>query len=926
MRYTENGLEFLSPDEVVGEGFWDMTPAERRQALDDADEATLKSQYADAIAATRYMEARGDVNVAGGMGTMAKMIADPAAFVPIAGQAGKVASVGYKASSKAGAKIGAGWGGAYGTSKVLAEEGAPTTKEEWLAGGKTVAKEAALGAVGGAVLGPAVKGIGQTYSKGKAAYNGHILSNPEKAVAKNKEYMSEVWKNQAVGMTSSQAETAARKSMGYKVDEIWQMKTIAADNSISPAYSAADAQLRLSKAGFGKASEDASLGRSPFAKGFNYYLQPTDAALRERNAWVAQRMKTGEADVMRRMKEYDDEMRPFVSMYTRWFNGMDKESKFAFDQALRNNDRKGARDMFLQNKQERGAGGLHAGDVFDNAMSTMDKLAAEAKAAGIKFDEIEGWFPRVVKRGKLEELKKAIGSNRKLQQGWAKYKARATKRAGRHLSKDEEEKLLNRFMSVGGHRTAKSARATKERSIRYVTNDLAQYYEGTMPSLQSHMRDTIHAIERYKLFGKDMKVTDDGIENLDDSIGAWLLSNNVHPDTIDGIVPLVKSRFGKGEEGGAGILADLRNLTSIVTLGNPVSAIRSFGDTFTSAAYLGMIPTLKSMPKAALQSIASQSGIKSVKGFDADQAGFMLEVAQQMDMGGVGSRLIKRMSTSVYNKSGFRLIDRMGKNVVMGATIRVARKAQMTVKGRKKFMDAYGSAYGPDDIKMLMADLKAGKLSEIVKQHVVAEVMEIQPVSRLQMPQAYLDHPNGRALYQFRSWGLKQFDLMRHRIFKDMFDGSASKAKRVEAAGMLMYTSAVIGTGNSGITEFQRFVTGRDSKLFGASDFVDDSFWQFLGNMGINRYGLEQLSDKGDVDGFWNTQLIPPAISIPSEMGMSAFKIMTAPDEEERAKWNANLRKTTGIGRMLEWLAYGGAEKENLKIYTEFVNGSPLAQ
>jgi len=418
-------------------------------------------------------------------------------------------------------------------------------------------------------------------------------------------------------------------------------------------------------------------------------------------------------------------------------------------------------------------------------------------------------------------------------------------------------------------------------------------------------------------------VDERGLENMDVSIAQWLTANKVGAEAIDSLKPLLKARFGKGEESGWRALATLRQGVGGLTLGNPYSAIRQLGDNFTAAWQYGLIPVLQSMPKSAVETLKGTLGIKSKNPMNADAYGWMNEMAQELDTGGISSNAVKKTSAYLYKYGGFRAVDRLGKNVLINTAIRTSQKAMTTPKSKMKFVKKFGAYYSEPDLTQLMADLKAGKWTDIVNQHIAAEVMEIQPISRSQLTQAYLNHPNGRMLYQFRSWGIKQFDLARRQVFTDLFSTDPVRVAR-GARGLVLLT-AYVGVGNVGLTQFQRWFTGRDSKIATSEDFGDEVFGQILGNFAINRYGLDKLAGEGKTDEFW-LGMVPPALDIPMNMGISSMKMLTAPTQEEEDKWTTELLKTTTPGRLVELWALGGAEKENEKIYQERLKGYSLSQ
>ena len=911
-RWGEDGVEIIGPEEIYGEDFYDLTRQERRDRMKEVDRTRLDDKYKEAIAVQRLMEARGESDIAGTAGMISKGIADPAAFVPIAGQAGKIGSAGYKAATAKGAGVGAGWGAAYGVSEQLSESGAPTTKEEYLQMSEKAGKYAATGAIGGAVLAPAMRGTVQGAKALQRVGIEKSLSTAPGRVDLTRKYYQKVWEYQQDGKTSSEATTAARKALKLRVDDVFHLIRNNDNPLMNPAMNALEATRRMA-AHANKTFTKALPAKNKSISAFDRYLAPLDSVMREIEPWVAQRVRMADANVLRKNHEYHEGVKGFYKMYDK----VPKAERRVIDTALRNNDLTGARELFVTGR------GVKAGESFDEMVATLEKLGMEMEKVGIKFDGIQDYFPRQVKD--LDGLKRYLGSKRKAV-GWRKVLKTAQRNAGRELTEAEQSKLLNRYVTSGRKTTHKDVGSTKKRNILYVDEEMGRYYGDAKSSMDMHIRESTSAIERYNLFGSKHSVDDAGLENLDKSIGDWLVENRISHENIDRLAPLMKSRFGKGEQSGYGFLASARTFIGGVTLGNPYSAIRQLGDNFTAAWQFGIIPTMKSMPRAAWETVKVQAGIPSDAKISADAFGYMNEMAQELDTGGVASTMIKRSANQLYKWGGFKTIDRFGKNVLMGSAIRVAQKSQATLKSRQKFRAKYERNYDAQEMTQLMDDLKAGRMSNIVKAHISAEVMNIQPISRSQMPQAYLDHPNGRMMYQFRTWGVKQFDLARRQIFRNLFSKDPRKVAD-GARGLVLFTGYV-GIGNVGITELQRVFTGRDTKIDDMLEFGNETFGQILGNFAINRYGLDKMAGEGSVEEFF-AGLVPPALEIPATMGVSLMKMgeaQMASESEEFDKWSVELLKTTGLGRLANLWFFGGAEEENEKIYNEARKNMGLSQ
>jgi len=137
----------------------------------------------------------------------------------------------------------------------------------------------------------------------------------------------------------------------------------------------------------------------------------------------------------------------------------------------------------------------------------------------------------------------------------------------------------------------------------------------------------------------------------------------------------------------------------------------------------------------------------------------------------------------LFDKTGFRAIDRLGKETAMNAAFlkntklinRTSRGKKTNLTGEQEFRKKWGKAYGKD-IDQVVADIKTGKVTEMSKFHAFNELSDMQPISMMEMPQLYLDIPNGRILYSLKTFTLKQWDVARRNVVQEYQKGNKKAA------------------------------------------------------------------------------------------------------------------------------------------------------
>ena len=181
---------------------------------------------------------------------------------------------------------------------------------------------------------------------------------------------------------------------------------------------------------------------------------------------------------------------------------------------------------------------------------------------------------------------------------------------------------------------------------------------------------------------------------------------------------------------------------------------------------------------------------------------------------------------TVFKVTGFRGIDRLGKETSMSAAFRKNFKLLKTAKGEAAFRKKWGKAYG-SEIDNVIADLKSGTVTDSVKFHAFNELSDMQPITMMAMPKTYLDHPDGRILYALKTFTLKQYDVVRRNVVQEWKHGS--KIKAVKQAGAL---AAYLSAANLGTQTIKDMLLGRDP---GLDNIPDKSLWALLGVYGLNK-------------------------------------------------------------------------------------------
>lgn len=523
----------------------------------------------------------------------------------------------------------------------------------------------------------------------------------------------------------------------------------------------------------------------------------------------------------------------------------------------------------------------------DKVLPLLDSLGTELQKAGHAFTKVDNYFPRPVKD--YDGLSRSLGKEQKgyIEEQLEAY-ARKKKTKVTNLSDQERSQVID--LALRGYRQTTDGaklRFAKQRKLDEVTEDQLQYYSSPEEALSMYLRNSIHDLEKRKFFGRYKSIELDEVDgkfNTSNSIGELVRkakeSGEIAPEREAELAELLSSRFVGGEQTAGAMSSTIKDLGYMGTIANPISAIRQLGDVGISSALYGFRNT-----------IAAMFGTKQLNLIDN---GLEQVITNELAVG--DPRITARALDKLFTAVGFRAIDRLSKETVMNSAFKKAQQMVKSPKGEAAFRKKIGKLYG-DDTEALIADLKAGEITENVKFYGFNELSGLQPLNMLEMPQAYADMKGGRILYMLKSFTVKQLDMVRREVLQEWKKGNKTEA--VKKAGLLAgYITAANLTTQTAID----VLLGKEVK---PEDIPDKALWALLGNIGMNEYMWNKYLKQGKiVEG--TISYVSPATPI-----IDALLTLGTELPKDDPKIEATLRAVPGIGPFLyNWLG-GGAEKYN---------------
>lgn len=753
---------------------------------------------------------------------------------------------------------GALYGAAAQTGAELAETGElPSGQELYessLLGG-------AAGLAGGAVV-KAGKRVADRINKSKVS---------REAEAAQKEFEAEVNAKVAAGENPARAARQVQEELGLTDDRLKAIADLTGRKAkISSTADKARAAVR------DDISSDSATVRQKNPS-VDKYLGAIHTRIKNISPAIAGRLRNFEAKAHIKTSEKLQQVQPFINVISRAPSNI----KPQLDRQLMNGNFDAARGLIKTYAPEEVS-------TLDNAIRTIKDIGQELDLAGYDgiSTSVENYFPRLIKD--LEGLRNIMGTETATQIERAlKLKANTKNIRVDQLSLEDRTEVIDKVLrgyrprTIGG-----SLSFAKPRSIEKVNPEQFEFYESAENALQAYVRRATNDIERRKFFGRASQNAEDGTLDADSSIGRLIdeevQKGNVTAQDEQILQDILSARFNGGERGSSSLIQWLRDVGYATTIANPYTALINLDELSRSAAIYGFRNTLKSL-----------FGKKYTDTVDLG----LLNASKEFENPERNAKLLKAM----FDVSGFTKLDQLGKNATVNAALRRWMSKAKTASGRQEIRKKYGAQF-QDETEALIQDLRDGNVTDNVKALAFSALSDLQPVARSELPEAYLNSPNGRIFYQLKSFTLKQYDLVRNEIVQEFKRGN--RAEAVKRAAVLMGYMTASGTG---LGVARDLMLGREVK---PEDIPSRAMWALMAPYGASKYLSERYLSQGDVKGLVQEQLAPATPLIDDLLAVSADVPEYLQGEKEPDVYKA-ISDVPVVGKLIyNWLG-GGAELFN---------------
>jgi len=576
-----------------------------------------------------------------------------------------------------------------------------------------------------------------------------------------------------------------------------------------------------------------AVARNKAVKGFDHITSPISTRIKRMNKRVFGEINLMEFAAIKRAGDA-------VKASEKFIKGMDILSGHSkgdprlfkeVNRAFMNADSHAAKELILDSEMDGKLKDMLI-DGIDDVRKELDKFHVEAREAGLDVGYLEDYFPRVVKDHK--GMMKYLGKDPALKSKVDTFLDAESAKLKRELSTAERGELINRFLldQASEGKTSKLGFEQK-RKINEVSRELSQFYGNTHENIIQYFGQGYDRLAKQKLFGRADKIPvtkkrspHSFVDYSDESLGKWIAQNSkkMNPKDVDELVDLIKTRFIQGDATADDWVQNLRNLGYIGTMGKWTNAITQIGD-----LALAMQEHPKDFLKGTKNTILnSDEGVKTVQlGINKIQE----DVAKNPLTTG-------KMLDKIFSLNGLRWMDKFGKDVFLGsAYAKFQRLSKQGGKGLEKLKAEHTELFGEEFTDKLIKDLKAGKRSYEVDAALFNNLTGVQPITKSEMPAAYLNHPNGRIFYMLKSYALKQLDRVRRDGVDELIDAvgmarhDPKGAAKKSATALTKISSIVLGgtLWEAGTSDLLKdALRGREVDTDSVSDAAHANLWRLF--------------------------------------------------------------------------------------------------
>tara|TARA_R110002012_G_scaffold101698_4_gene241048 strand:- start:911 stop:8134 length:7224 start_codon:yes stop_codon:yes gene_type:complete len=470
----------------------------------------------------------------------------------------------------------------------------------------------------------------------------------------------------------------------------------------------------------------------------------------------------------------------------------------------------------------------------------LEEIYAQYSELGMPIGYLEDYFPRVVKD--LEGLIKSYGYETKRTFGnlVRDENARRKEEGLPEMESSERARFFQDFLQNKfsfGPKGVRPPGNVKIREIQTIPPSKLKFYEDPSIAFGSYTTSMVSAIEAYKVLGATNQTGNKGetgeLGKLTERLFQEGKIDEQDASELKSIAELATLQASQE-------LAPLRELgaaTYIFTLVDVGTVLIQFLD-------LAKVLVLRG-PSATLQGIYRTVTGNRVFDIERDFSIMKKQIMAEFDEQGSTQKVLNFGLRYIVP---FQQMDVAMKHVsVEAALIDYLKKANSPVgsKKYKQLMAELSIRMGPEAAFKAVQGFRKDTFdpnSPEVKEALMMELFDRQPLTYLQIPETHRRNPNTRLLYKLKTFMLLDINFNRQLALNDLTGPGKTVEQRYKGLKMLVSMMAALTALGVPKDLLLDFIRGKDTYL---SDHVINNMLQVFG---LSRYGVGTIFEDGPID------------------------------------------------------------------------------
>jgi hypothetical protein len=490
----------------------------------------------------------------------------------------------------------------------------------------------------------------------------------------------------------------------------------------------------------------------------------------------------------------------------------------------------------------------------------LEEIYAEYTALGMpKIGYLEDYFPRVIKD--LEGLIKSYGHKTKrtfellVNEENIRRSELKDKDGNPAPLPEMQETELGRFFQdflQGKFRVdlngVKLPGNVKAREIQLIPEDKLKFYDEPGVAFGKYTTNMARAIESFKVVGDTKKGEGRLLGELGKLTEELFTAGQIDQadaSEVKSLTELITSQFQAENQ----ILKSLGTLTYMATLINPGPVLVQIMDLYKVALYRG----LGGVVSGTYRTVTGNRRFDIERDFGIAKTQLSAEFEDP-------SFLTKALDFGLSRLVPFRQMDTAMKHASIEAAYDDFVKKAKAPVGSKKYqqlLDELTITMGREDALKTISDLRLDKAMEstLVKEALLAELLQRQPLTYLQVPEGYQTDPSKRLFYKLSTFMLLDLNYNRQEFMNDLGGPGKTLKQRTVALRRLAYMATLLTMFGLPSDLLDDWISGKDTYI------PEHVMNNMLGMFGLSRYTTSSALNKGAVESVIQ-RFTPPAINI----------------------------------------------------------------